>query len=329
MMHSIDMHCDTLMAAAMKNVEDLSKADLREMPGCSIDFKRLHEARAMAQCFAIFFPPQEGLRQRSGLTDEQYLTACHQVFTQSLERNTDLILQARSAEDVRRNFAAGKPSAILTIEDSRAVDGKLENIKRFYDMGVRAMSLTWNGANCIGFPNSKDPELMNKGLTDFGKEAVAYMQELGILVDVSHLSDGGFYDVAKLCRKPFVATHSNCRALSPHQRNLTDEMLKILGDKGGVTGINFCSNFLAADISSEESPAKDMAAHARHMADKGGMDCVALGSDFDGIGSHLEVDSPLKMGLLEDELKKVGFNEDEIEKIAYKNVLRVMDEAMK
>ena len=72
MMHSIDMHCDTLMAAAMKNVEDLSKADLREMPGCSIDFKRLHEARAMAQCFAIFFPPQEGLRQRSGLTDEQY-----------------------------------------------------------------------------------------------------------------------------------------------------------------------------------------------------------------------------------------------------------------
>ena len=112
MMHSIDMHCDTLMAAAMKNVEDLSKADLREMPGCSIDFKRLHEARAMAQCFAIFFPPQEGLRQRSGLTDEQYLTACHQVFTQSLERNTDLILQARSAEDVRRNFAAGKPSAI-------------------------------------------------------------------------------------------------------------------------------------------------------------------------------------------------------------------------
>ena len=173
MMHSIDMHCDTLMAAAMKNVEDLSKADLREMPGCSIDFKRLHEARAMAQCFAIFFPPQEGLRQRSGLTDEQYLTACHQVFTQSLERNTDLILQARSAEDVRRNFAAGKPSAILTIEDSRAVDGKLENIKRFYDMGVRAMSLTWNGANCIGFPNSKDPELMNKGLTDFGKGAGA------------------------------------------------------------------------------------------------------------------------------------------------------------
>lgn len=330
MMHIIDMHCDTLMAAALKNVEDLSKADLREMPGCSIDFKRLNEAKAMAQCFAIFFPPRQMFDERmGGMSDEQYLAICHQVFQQSLERNADLILQAKNAGDVRRNFAAGKPSAILTIEDSRAVDGKLENIKRFYDMGVRAMSLTWNGANCIGFPNSKDPEIMNKGLTDFGKEAIVYMQELGILVDVSHLSDGGFYDVAKLCKKPFVATHSNCRTLSPHQRNLTDDMLKVLGDKGGVTGINFGSEFLSADITSKDSLAKDMAAHARHMADKGGMDCVAMGTDFDGIGSNLEIDSPLKMGLLEAELKKVGFNEDEIEKIAYKNVLRVMDEAVK
>lgn len=329
MIHGIDMHCDTLMAAAMKNLEDLSKADLREMPGNSIDFVRLHEAKAMAQCFAIFFPPREGLEKRSGLTDEQYLSTCYQVFTQSLERNSDLILPARNADEVRRNFAAGKPSAILTIEDSRVVEGKMENIKRLYDMGVRAMSLTWNGANCFGFPNSKDPEIMNKGLTDFGKEAIVYMQELGILVDVSHLSDGGFYDVASICKKPFVATHSNCRAVCPHQRNLTDDMLKLLGDKGGVTGINFCSNFLSPNVESEDSLASDMAAHARHMADKGGIDCVALGSDFDGIGGNLEVDSPLKMGLLESELKKVGFNDDEIEKIAYKNVLRVMDEAVR
>ena len=117
MMHSIDMHCDTLMAAAMKNVEDLSKADLREMPGCSIDFKRLHEARAMAQCFAIFFPPQEGLRQRSGLTDEQYLTACHQVFTQSLERTNELAGGVTSQMSIVVDAVAEQTTALGQVTD--------------------------------------------------------------------------------------------------------------------------------------------------------------------------------------------------------------------
>lgn len=227
------------------------------------------------------------------------------------------------------NFADGKLSAVFTIEDGRAVQGKMENIKRFYDMGVRAMTLTWNFENCFGAPNSKDPAIMNKGLTDFGKEAIVYMQELGMLVDVSHLSDGGFYDVANICKKPFVATHSNARALCPHQRNLKDDMIRLLGNAGGVTGLNFGPEFLNEDITCKDSTAKLMAKHARHIANLGGVDCVAVGSDFDGIEGNLEISSPAKMELLADALKAEGFTAAEVDKIANGNVLRVMDEATK
>ncbi len=209
------------------------------------------------------------------------------------------------------------------------MDGKLENIKRFYDMGVRVLSLTWNAPNCFGFPNSTDPEIMSKGLTDFGKDAIIYMQELGMLVDVSHLSDGGFYDVANICKKPFVATHSNCRSLSPHQRNLTDDMLRVLGDAGGVTGINLGPEFLNADITCKDSTAALMAAHARHMANHGGVGCVALGSDFDGVEGSLQISDPTKMELLADALKAEGFTSSEIDQIAWGNAMRVLEEAVK
>lgn len=106
-------------------------------------------------------------------------------------------------------------SAVLTMEDGRMVNGEMEKLEYLYEEGVRAISLTWNGANCFGFPNSREKEIMEAGLTSFGKEALERMNELGILIDVSHLSDGGFYDVARISKKPFAATHSNCRALTP------------------------------------------------------------------------------------------------------------------
>lgn len=171
---------------------------------------------------------------------------------------------------------------------------------------------------------------MELGLKPFGKEAVVYMQqELGMLVDVSHLSDGGFYDVAALCQKPFIASHSNARALSPHPRNLSDKMLGILGEKGGVAGLNFYGCFLNEDIRCDRSRAKRIAQHARYMADKGGVECVGLGSDFDGIDGNMELTGCEKMPLLWDALKEEGFHESEIEKIAHQNVLRVIGEAMK
>lgn len=330
-MHVIDMHCDTLMKACFQDVQNAWNANIYEMPDCSVDLKRLHESGAMAQFFAIFMPDPMAFEwlKIPVISDEKYISTCVRIFEQSTTVHADIVAAARNAADIRKNYGDGKVSAVLTMEDGRAVNGKMENLERFYDMGIRALSLTWNTPNCFGYPNSKDASIMSKGLTDFGKDAVVYMQELGILVDVSHLSDGGFYDVAKLCKKPFVATHSNVRALSPHQRNLTDDMLRILGDAGGVAGINFGPEFLNADTTCKDSTTAQIAAHARYMADCGGVDCVALGSDFDGIEGNLEVNSPLKMELLEASLKAEGFTSNEIDKIAHRNVLRVMEAAVK
>ena len=158
------------------------------------------------------------------------------------------------------------------------------------------------------------------------------MNEMGIIVDVSHLSDAGFWDVLDICKKngkPFVASHSNLRSLSPHTRNLTDDMLKALAEAGGCTGINFAPGFLDPDITAQKSKISHMAQHALRMKDLGGIEVVALGSDLDGITGELEIDSIDKMPLLFDEFKKVGFTEGEIEKIAYHNVARVIKDAMK
>lgn len=328
-MRTIDMHCDTLMLAYFRDHDKPADADIFETPG-SIDLDRLHRSGAMAQFFAAFLPSKK-MFERWGvpqISDDDYISFCKQILDNSVAKHSDIAALACTAEDIRKNYAAGKTSAVFTLEDGRAVDGKLENLKRFYDMGVRAISLTWNFENCFGYPNSTDPAIMNKGLTDFGKEAVAYMQQLGMLVDVSHLSDGGFYDVAKVCTKPFVATHSNARVVSPHPRNLTDDMLRTLGDAGGVAGINFCPQFLSADLTCKDSRAADMAANARHMADVGGMDCVAIGTDFDGFFGNLEVSDPTKMDILAQALKAQSFSDDQIDKIFSGNVLRVMDEAV-
>ena len=325
----MDMHCDTLMAALLRKGRD---ADLYEFPEAMVDFKRMKQGDYLAQFFAIFIvPPQmytDWLKMEP-IEENDYINSCVEIFNNNMKAHSDIIAPARNAEDILENQKKGLMSGVLTMEDGCAVRGNMENLKRFYDAGVRALSLTWNAPNCIGAPNSTDPEVMKTGLTDFGKEAVAYMQDLGMLVDVSHLSDGGFYDVASICKKPFVATHSNCRVLCPHQRNMTDDMIKVLGNAGGVAGINFGPEFLNEDITCKDSTAALMAKHARHMADLGGVECVGIGSDFDGIGGNLEISGSDKIGLLADALSKENFSGSDIDKIVQGNVLRVMKDAMK
>lgn len=324
-MKYIDMHCDTLMPFANDVPYNIHRNDMM------VDFEKLKAGGALAQFFAMFLPTSShwerfGMRPMS---DWEYLKTLSQGFYSNISANSDIIAFAGNACDLEKNEADGKMSAFLTIEDGRSVNGIMANLTTFYDMGVRLISLTWNFENCFGFPNSKDPEIMNKGLKDFGKEALGVMNELGIIIDVSHLSDGGFYDVAKYSKKPFVASHSNCRSLTNHTRNLTDDMIKILGDTGSVSGINFGADFIAPDGKEVISKAEYMAAHISHFVEKGGIDCVGIGTDFDGIRGEMEIENASKMQLLFDALNKVGFNDDQIEKIAYKNVLRVIKESMK
>ena len=326
-MRFIDMHCDSLGVALAANPQN---ADLFQTAVTRVDFARMRQAGQTAQFFAVFLPPAEVFAQMgmAPIPDDTYIQLLHDCLLRNVQAHADCIAMAYSAADLCQNERNGKLSAFLTMEDGRAADGKLENIRRFYDLGFRAIALTWNQPNCFGAPNSADPAVMQAGLTPFGREAVRYMQELGILVDVSHLSDGGFADVARLCKKPFIASHSDCRALCPHPRNLTDEQLRILGQAGGVAGLNYGPEFLDDTPGHKKSTAALIARHARHMANVGGLECVGLGSDFDGIQGDIEISDCTKVELLADALKREGFSEDEVDKIFRENALRVIRDAM-
>lgn len=327
-MSYIDMHCDALMAEMIKNG---ANASLYDCPGGMVDFKRLKKGGALAQFFAVFIVPEYGYKDWFGMEKipvEEYVKGSIRIFKESIKAHPEMVAQAVSVADILENEKKGLISAVLTLEDCSILNSELANIDKLYNEGIRVMGLTWNDRNCIGSPNSKDPEIMKEGLTAFGKEAVCAMQEKGIIVDVSHLSDGGFFDVADLAKKPFVATHSNCRALCPHQRNMTDDMIRILAEHGGVSGINFGPEFLNEDVTNPNSTTERMIAMMKHMKNIGGIDMVAIGTDFDGIGGNREVADASEMPKLIDAMEKAGFTGTEIDKITRENVLRVMKECL-
>ena len=191
-------------------------------------------------------------------------------------------------------------------------------------MGIRFITLTWNFKNSIGYPNA-GYKYKDYGLTEKGKDIVLEMERLGIIPDCSHLSDGGFYDLVDICKKPFIATHSNARKVTDHSRNLTDDMIVKLAEKGGVMGLNFCAPFLG----SEKVPSiNSMIQHIKHTKNVGGIDVLALGTDFDGIGNEVEIENIGEIGRLRDALLKENFTNSEIDKIFYGNIKRVLKEWM-
>lgn len=324
-MRYIDMHCDTLMAFATEANFDL--AENNKM----VDVKKLKSGECAAQFFAMFVPPEKEFLQEGIFCKDcwDYISTLRNGLFSFIDSHNDKIAYAGNYDDYCKNLKEDKISAFLTVEDGYCVNSRLENIKKLYNMGVRLISLTWNYENCFGFPNSREADAMNSGLKPFGKEALEYMNELGIIVDVSHLSDGGFYDVAEIASAPFVASHSNCREITPHPRNLTDDMIKTLADKGGVAGINFCSDFLTPGGGAEESKIEYMIRHINRFVNKGGIECVGIGSDFDGIRSDLEIKNASMMQNLFERLSFSGFSDSDIEKIAYRNTLRIIKSSMK
>ena len=345
----IDMHCDTLKVYALENKGDLYENSI------SVDIRRLRKYGAAAQFFAIWMPDEEtinnelvfkdvlcqtdaaglkiysegtGADSDKGYSDEKYFKTLYNGFMDCMAAHDSEVSHVSNYENYLKNRRAGKLSAFLALEDGRLVNGSIERLTELKKAGISLITLTWNFKNCFGSPNSFDKNQMAEGLSKFGKEAVEYMQNAGIIVDVSHLSDGGFNDVADICSKPFVASHSNARALSPHPRNLTDEMIKIIGERGGISGLNFCPHFLNKNIKCEDSKVDDLCRHARYIADKGGIECVALGSDLDGIKGNIEIDSADRMGQLFEGLKNAGFNESEIDKISRMNAERVIKDTL-
>lgn len=321
---TIDMHCDTLMKAYFDN-----RNDIYDVPEYDLDIKRMISSGMMAQFFAIFVPSKKLYERfnREYISDDEYINKCIDIFNHTIELHSDSLAKAISAKDIESNYASNKVSAVLTMEDGVAVQSDMNKLDYFYQKGVRALSLTWNYENCFGYPNSKDPEIMQKGLKDFGKEAVSHMQDIGMLVDVSHLSDGGFFDVYKLSKVPFVATHSNARFLCNHTRNMTDDMIRMLHEKGGVMGINICPDFLDDTPNNVDSTINRLCDMIEHEKEIASIDVCAIGTDIDGTNGNFEMAGPEESYKLFDELIRRGFSTNDIEKIAYKNILRVMNEA--
>lgn len=324
-MDYIDMHCDTLMKAYFQR-----KKEILTLKKCRVDLNKLEQGGCRAQFFAVFMLPAS-IKSKPGFllpSDKRYVRKLYQILMNTIAAAPERLALALNHADLRRNTAAGRCSAFLTQEDGRAVDGRMEKLEEFYRLEIRLISLTWNDKNCFGAPNSGDASVMGEGLAAFGKAAVERINALGMIVDVSHLSDGGFRDVAALSKRPFVASHSNCRVLCPHRRNLTDGMICALADAGGVAGLNFLAEFVSRNPGTESITADQIAVHARHMADIGGVGCVGIGTDFDGFSGRVDVDTAARMPLLFNALAKAGFHEREIEQIAHGNVERVIRDTM-
>ncbi|MCL1810126.1 MAG: dipeptidase [Clostridiales bacterium] len=318
-MHLIDMHCDSLLKCRLKPY------GLRRNSG-HLDLESMAAAGATAQFFAVFLPSGQEA-EKEGIETEPYqlFQEIYDLYQGELAENRDLILPAHSYEDIMDNMNNEKMSAVLCVEDGQLLDGKIERLDELHGKGVKLVTLLWNYENCLGYPHSSDPADHKRGLKPFGMEAVERMNQLGIIIDVSHMSGGGFDDVAKHSKKPFIASHSCARALCSHSRNLTDGQLGRIANSGGVCGVNFNAGFLKEGA--DYSAVSDISRHVDHMIQVMGAEGVALGSDFDGIDCRLEIENYNSMGVLVSELLK-KHSTDTVEKVCYKNVLRVIKECL-
>ena len=316
-MKIIDLHCDTI-----KKIYELQEENLYEN-SYSVDIKKLISGEVDAQFFAMFL--DKGWIEEQKLDIYEYTKKFYKVFAKELEENQEYIKLAKNHSDLKANREKGILSAFLTIEEGHFIEGKIERLEEFYNLGLRLITLTWNYENCIGYPNSYDENDMKKGLKDFGFQVVEKMNELGMIIDVSHLSDGGFYDCVKNSKKPVIASHSNARTITNVPRNLSDEMMGLLADKGGIMGLNFCPHFLGEG---ETSRVEDMIRHVKHIKNKAGIDALALGSDFDGIEGELEISNIGEINKLIMALDRSGFKTGEIEKISYLNAERIIKECL-
>lgn len=348
-MKAADMHCDTVSALLQRKRrgEAFSFLDC----DCHVNLNKLKKGDYLLQNFALFVDleacqdPWQEVQELFGL------------YTQLLFEHSDRIAPVLSFSDIEKNRREGKLSAMLTVEEGGVCKGDLKKLTTLYKQGVRMMTLSWNYQNELGYPNldkrkgnqikmaaqggnSAVVNLVTRnylntpnttdGLTAKGVEFVEKMEELHMIVDVSHMSDAGFYDVLSHTKKPFVASHSNARAICPCVRNLSDEMIRALAERGGVMGLNFCTDFLTQVPTGLKNPGtiEEVVGHARYITAVGGIECLGLGSDFDGIDTHEELPGADAMGRLWEALVKGGFTESEADKIFNGNVLRLYKEAL-
>lgn len=327
-----DLHCDTLYrllgredTAGEPAVEAFAK------DGGMLDLAKMRAGDYLLQCFACFVGLEE--------SPDPLVSALREadLFHRLLAAYPDDLVWVKSAADIDKLGEDGRIGAMLTIEEGAVCRDDLAILRDFYRLGVRMMTLTWNHQNGLGSPNItpdynedtwpvKDPGA--PGLTETGREFVAEMERLHMIVDVAHLSDAGIRDLLAMATRPFAASHSNARACCPHLRNLPDELLRAMGEKGCLIGLNYCPAFLddTPDRKHCVGSVAQMARHAKYILNLAGEDALALGSDFDGIGGELEITGAQDLPLLAEGLVNEGIPARVVEKIFYKNARRFFRE---
>lgn len=313
-----DMHCDTI-TTLYDNRQKGSKETLL-CNSLHLDIQKMETSRYLLQNFAIFFDRKNW----ENLYQEALLRIA--FFQEELLKNKERISQVTTYSEILQNAKEGKISALLTLEGGEILGGNVDNLSVFYKKGVRMMTFTWNYDNELGHCHF-DTE--GKGLTKLGMEVVERMEELHMIPDVSHGSDTLFYDVCKITKKPFVASHSNARSVYGRSRNMTDDMIRILAEKGGLIGMNFFAGFTSAR-SREDGMCylEDLLQHMKHIYKIGGIECIALGSDFDGMETEVEWLDSSGMEFLLRGMERAGFTPRECDKITHENVLGLYKECL-
>lgn len=308
-MNFFDFHCDTIGECYMQN-KHLASNDLH------IDLQKSKCFEKYGQVFAVWIPDE-----KRGEAAFSYYQAVRDCFYRECAENAEKILLCKTAADIETAFYAHKVAAVLSVEGGAVLGGDLEKLDALYRDGVRLMTLTWNDTNEIGngcFAENKG------GLTAFGKRVVQKMQSLNMLVDVSHLNERGFYDVAEYTDKPFLASHSDANIVdNPYAkaRNLTDDQIKVLLARNGLIGINLCADFLG---NNGQTGADAVLRHLSHFLDLGAEQNLAFGCDYDGCTVHPSLNGLDKIPYLADFLLQHGIAQNLLEKIFFENGYRFL-----
>ncbi len=318
----IDAHCDTLLSVSGSNGVAGTQGRLdffKRNEKSYVDLPKLLEGGVRCQFFAIFVEDSElaqAKKRACSLLDE---------FDALGERSKGSLFPLLEVADLDKALQGQGVAALLSLEGAEALEGNLDNLQYFYDRGIRAAGLTWNRRNAFGRgvrAEGKD------GLSPLGLELVEAMENLGMIVDASHLSDQAFWDLAAVARRPFIASHSNARALSPFPRNLTDEQIRRVANAGGVVGAVMVPDFIRKDPSG--GCFGDFLDHIDHMVRVGGVEAVGIGSDFDGYadkGFHVIADAS-EFSLLAQGLEDRGYGEENVAKILSGNWERLIREIL-
>lgn len=307
-MDLFDGHCDTILKCYLEG------GGLRRQTG-HLDLERRRGKGRWAQFFATFGSPED----MPGRSLWEVFLEEYALFRSEMDANADLVTFCRTGAEAQAAFAAGKTAAFLSAEGAELLDCDLDKLRLAHRMGVRIVNITWNHPNALSGTNAEEQD---RGLSEQGRAFVKTMGELGMLVDVSHLSDPGFWDVMEITDRPVVATHSNSRAVFPHPRNLTDEQFTAIINTNGVAGLNMYAGFLGDDPDLDT-----VVSHLEHFLALGGENNVSIGGDWDGITSMPRGMSGIQdMEKLYEHLLRRNYSEALLEKVFYSNLMRVVNE---